>query len=90
MFELVVGQHNSIRVASHECSDIDIMTLLSSDAADRWEHFLDPEVLRPFLFLATMFITTFEILQDSIFDDLRGFMRVGSKTMGRALIPNIN
>lgn len=44
-----------------------------SDTADQWERFLDPEVVRPSLFLATMFITTFEILQDSIVDDLRGF-----------------
>ena len=36
--------------------------------ADRWERFLDPEVVRPSLFLATMYITTFEILKDSVVD----------------------
>lgn len=40
---------------------------------EKWERFLDPEVVRPSLFLATMFITTFEILKDSIVDDVRGF-----------------
>ncbi len=41
--------------------------------ADRWERFLDPEVIQPSLFLATMFITTFEILKDSIVDRVREF-----------------
>ncbi|OLU09032.1 hypothetical protein [Achromobacter ruhlandii] len=41
------------------------------DTANQWERFLDPDVVRPSLFMATMFITTFEILQDSIVDDLR-------------------
>lgn len=39
-----------------------------STTEDNWERFLDPEVVRPSLFLATMFITTFEILKDSIVD----------------------
>jgi hypothetical protein len=47
--------------------------VFDADTADQWERFLDPDVVRPSLFLATMFITTFEILQDSIVDDLRGF-----------------
>jgi hypothetical protein len=41
--------------------------------ADRWERFLDPEVVRPSLFLSTMFITTFEILKDSVVDRIRDF-----------------
>ena len=45
--------------------------------ADHWERFLDPDVVRPSLFLATMFITTFEILKDSIVDDIRGFYTNG-------------
>lgn len=45
--------------------------------ADQWERFLDPDVVRPSLFLATMFITTFEILKDSIVDDVRGFYTNG-------------
>ncbi|WP_116522024.1 hypothetical protein [Achromobacter insuavis] len=38
-----------------------------------WERFLDPDVVRPSLFLATMFIAAFEILRDSVVDDVRGF-----------------
>lgn len=45
--------------------------------ADQWERFLDPDVVRPSLFLATMFITTFEILKDSIVDDVRSFYTNG-------------
>jgi hypothetical protein len=45
--------------------------------SDRWERFLDPEVVRPSLFLATMFITTFEILKDSVVDRVRDFYSNG-------------
>jgi len=40
---------------------------------DRWERFLDPDVVRPSLFLATMFITTFEVLKGSVVDRIRSF-----------------
>ena len=40
---------------------------------DQWEKFLDPEIVRPSLFMATMFITTFEFLKDSIIDRIRDF-----------------
>lgn len=48
-----------------------------ASTTDKWERFLDPEVVRPSLFLATMFITTFEILKDSIVDDVRDFYTDG-------------
>lgn len=41
--------------------------------SDRIEHFLDPDVVRPLLFSATMFIATFEILKHSIVDRVRDF-----------------
>lgn len=44
---------------------------------DKWERFLDPDIVRPSLFLATMFITTFEILKDSIVNDVRDFYTDG-------------
>lgn len=44
---------------------------------ERWERFLDPDVVRPSLFMATMFITTFEILKNSIVDRIRDFYSVG-------------
>ncbi|MFY1868124.1 hypothetical protein ACOTEK_02395 [Achromobacter xylosoxidans] len=43
-----------------------------------WDRFLDPDVVRPSLFLATMFIAAFEILRDSVVDDVRGFYTIGS------------
>lgn len=64
---------------------------------DRWERFLDPEVLRPSLFLATMFITTFEILKDSVVSKVRDFYSngfdehgptVGSEYQARVLSRN--
>lgn len=50
---------------------------LMTTPTDQWERFLDPEAVRPSLFLATMFITTFEILKDSIVDDVRDFYTDG-------------
>ena len=48
-----------------------------TSSAERWEKFLDPDVVRPSLFLATMFITTFEILKNSIVDRIRDFYTNG-------------
>ncbi len=48
-----------------------------NDTANRWERFLDPDVVRPSLFIATMFITTFEILKNSIVDRTRDFYTNG-------------
>ena len=44
---------------------------------DQWERFLDPDVLRPSLFMATMFITTFEILKNSVVDRSRDLYSIG-------------
>jgi len=58
-----------------------------SDTADQWERFLDPDVVRPSLFLATMFITTFEILKDSIVDNIRDFYTNGFDEHGSNVEP---
>lgn len=58
-----------------------------NDFDDRWERFLDPEVLRPSLFMATMFITTFEILKDSIVDRIRDFYTNGWDENGSIVSP---
>lgn len=55
--------------------------------ADRWERFLDPEVVRPSLFLSTMFITTFEILKDSVVDRIRDFYTNGWDENGPVVGP---
>ena len=54
---------------------------------DRWEKFLDPEVVRPSLFMATMFITTFEILKNSIIDRIRDFYTTGWDETGATVGP---
>lgn len=58
-----------------------------SKTADQWERFLDPDVIRPSLFLATMFITTFEILKDSIVDNIRNFYTNGFDAHGPTVEP---
>jgi len=54
---------------------------------DHWEKFLDPEVVRPSLFMATMFITTFEILKDSVIDRIRDFYTNGWDETGAIVGP---
>ncbi|MBK1680761.1 hypothetical protein [Rhodocyclus tenuis] len=44
-----------------------------SDHQKNWERFLDPDVLQPSLFSATIFITTFEILKNAIVYRVREF-----------------
>lgn len=44
-----------------------------TDHNENWERFLDPEVVRPSLFTATMFITVFEILKNTVVDRIRDF-----------------
>ncbi len=48
-----------------------------NNAAESWERFLDPDVLRPTLLSATMFITAFELLKDCIVDRVRDFYTLG-------------
>lgn len=55
--------------------------------ADRWERSLDPDVVRPSLFLATMFITTFEILKNSVVDRIRNFYSIGWSEGGSTVGP---
>ena len=55
--------------------------------SERWERFLDPELVKPSLFLATMFITTFEILKNSVVDHLRNFYTNGWDENGPIISP---
>ena len=48
-----------------------------TNAADNWERFLDPDVVRSVLSSATMFITAFELLKDCIADRVRDFYTLG-------------
>lgn len=58
-----------------------------TDHNEHWERFLDPEVVRPSLFMATMFITVFEILKNSIVDRLRDFYSICWSEDGSAVSP---
>ncbi|AMC35361.1 hypothetical protein [Janthinobacterium sp. B9-8] len=55
---------------------------------EHWEHFLDPEVVRPSLFMAAMFITVFEILKNSIVDRLRDFYLIGLSDESNTVCPD--
>lgn len=57
------------------------------DYEERWERFLDPEIVKPSLLMATMFISTFEILKDSIVDRIRDFYLVSWSDEGRTVSP---
>ncbi|WP_300753368.1 hypothetical protein [Janthinobacterium sp.] len=57
------------------------------DINEKWTRFLDPNVVRPSLFLAAMFITTFEILKDSIVDNIREFYADGFDEHGAKIGP---
>ena len=55
--------------------------------ADKWERFLDPDVVRPSLFSATMFIAAFEVLKSSIVDRVRNFYQHGFDESGPIIGP---
>ena len=54
---------------------------------DRWERFLDPEIVKASLFLATMYITTFKILKNSIVDRIKHFYSIGWSEEGLTQSP---
>ncbi|OHX25394.1 hypothetical protein BHL63_13510 [Xanthomonas alfalfae] len=55
------------------------------DHNQNWERFLDPEVVRPSLFTATMFITVFEILKNTVVDRIRDFYSESWSKEGNAV-----
>jgi hypothetical protein len=48
-----------------------------NDSTRKWEEFLNPEVLRGKLIAASMYLTAFELLKDSIIDRVKGFYITG-------------
>lgn len=55
---------------------------------DHWERFLDPDILRPSLLSATMFITTFEVLRESVVGRIRDFYSNGWGQSGPIIGPD--
>lgn len=50
---------------------------MDKDHKARWKRFLDPEVLRPNLILASIYIAAFEVLKNSIIERIRDFYVAG-------------
>ena len=48
-----------------------------NDSTRKWEEFLNPEVLKAKLIAASMYLTAFELLKDSIIDRVKGFYITG-------------
>src|SRR3990170_1537518 len=44
---------------------------------DRWEEFLDPQILRTRLISASLFLAAFEILKDAVIGRIRNFFCLG-------------
>ena len=53
-----------------------------------WEDFLDPEVTRPRLIGASIYIAGFEVLKDSIVGRIRDFFWIGSDESTDRIDPN--
>ena len=60
---------------------------MDKDAQAKWERFLDPEVLRPNLILASVYIAAFEILKNSIVERLRDLYVTGFDENGWIIMP---
>lgn len=50
---------------------------MHEDVRIPWERFLNPHILRTNLIVASLYITAFEILKDSIIDRIRQFFSSG-------------
>ena len=62
-------------------------TTMKEPAEKAWEEFLNPEVLRPRLIAASLFITSFELLKDSIVGRIRDFFCHGFDEHGDNIDP---
>jgi len=60
---------------------------MDNDNQAQWERFLDPEVLRPNLILASVYIAAFEVLKNSIIERLRFFYVSGFDQNGDIISP---
>lgn len=53
-----------------------------NDVKEKWEKFLDPDVMKDKLVSASLYIATFEMLKDAICDRIRDFYSVGIDASG--------
>src|ERR1700744_3443874 len=54
---------------------------------EKWEAFLNPDAMRPALIMASLYITGFELLKDTIVDRPKGFFTNGFGPDGLHLDP---
>ncbi len=55
---------------------------MNPDVLNAWENFLNPNILRPFLINASLYITGFEVLKDAIIDRIKSFYMIGFDKSG--------
>ncbi len=60
---------------------------MNSESKHSWEEFLNPDVTRPRLIAASIYIAGFEALKDSIVDHTRGFFWTGFDESGDKIDP---
>jgi hypothetical protein len=63
---------------------------MDKDTRGNWERFLNPEVLRPNLMLASIYIATYEILKDSIISRIKDFYATGFDGVNDIIDPRYN
>jgi hypothetical protein len=52
--------------------------MLGTDTERSWDHFLNPEILRPKLISVSLYLTAFEMLKQSIVERIRDSIRPAS------------
>ena len=55
---------------------------MDSRVRQSWEEFLDPDILRPRLIRAAIYIAGYEALKDAIMDRIREFFTTGFDASG--------
>ena len=60
---------------------------MGDNVQEKWETFLNPDVMRPALIIASLYITGFELLKDTIVDRPKGFFTNGFGPDGLHLDP---
>lgn len=63
-------------------------TAMDNDSQETWRRFLNPEVLRANLILASIYIATYEILKDSIIGRIKDFYITGFDETGDLIDPD--
>jgi hypothetical protein len=60
---------------------------MNRDVQNSWESFLNPEILRPNLIVASLYIAGFDLLQSTIVDRIRSFYITGFDKSGLIIDP---